>query len=45
MLSGEWEGNTKQALESWLDKKNFDEDGNMRRKLETFREEVVIESA
>lgn len=41
MLSGEWEGGAKKALESWLDQKNFDEDGNMRRRLESFREEFA----
>jgi len=41
MLSGEWESGARKTFESWLDEKNFDGDGNMRRKLESFREEVV----
>ena len=37
----EWVGGVKEALESWLQKGNFDEEGGQRRKLEDIRAALV----
>lgn len=40
MLKNEWDGYLRNAMEQWLDEKNFDADGKQKQKLENYRSDI-----